>query len=68
MPESDWVRIRQPETGHHITVSRAVLDANPSLTELKQPAIDQNGEPAAPKYRTDKGSARVEASAEKETK
>lgn len=64
MPESDWVRVRQPETGHHVTIPRGVFDATPGLVELKSPAVDENGDPALPKYRVDKGSARDEASAE----
>lgn len=68
MPDSAWVRIRQPETGHHVTIPRAVFDATPGLTELKQDALDPNGDPLPPKYRTDKGSARGEATADKEGK
>lgn len=68
MTDSDWVRIRQPETGHHITIPRSVFETEQGLTELKQDAVDGNGDPLPPKYRTDKGSARSEANAEKEGK
>ena len=59
MPESEWVRVRQPETGHHITLSRVAADAA-GLSPLKQDAVNANGDPRPPKYRVDKGSPRTE--------
>lgn len=65
---SPWVRVRQPETGHHITVSRAVFEASDGLTALKQDAVDGNGDPLPPKYHVDKGSARSENKAPADSK
>lgn len=57
--DTNWVRVRQPETGHHITISRAVFEASEGLTALKQTAVDANGDPLPPKYHVDnKASAR----------
>lgn len=52
MPE--YVRVRQAETGHHITITRANLDRAPSeaYVELKQAATDLAGNPLPPKYKT----------------
>lgn len=62
MPEPEWVRVRQPETGHHISVHRSVAAAH-DLTPLKQSGVDANGDPLRPKYRVDKGSTGKTASA-----
>lgn len=52
MPE--YVRVRQAETGHHITITRANFERAPkdAYTELKQDATDPGGNPLPPKYKT----------------
>ena len=50
---SNYVRVRDKESGHHYTVSRSRFDTNPDLwQELKQPATDSAGTPLPPKYKT----------------
>lgn len=62
MPE--YVRVRQDETGHEITV---LADSDMTgLTVIKKPALDQHGEPAPMKPKTTvakKASAKAQASA-----
>lgn len=49
---SDFVRVRDKETGHHYSVARERYDATPDLwTELKQDATDSVGDPLPPKYK-----------------
>lgn len=52
MPE--YVRVRQSETGHHISIPREHFDAAPSgaYSELQQPGADLAGHPFPPKYKT----------------
>lgn len=53
---SEFVRVRDKDTGHHYTVSRERFDQNPDLwQELKQPALGNDGLPRPPKYRVDLG-------------
>ncbi len=53
---SDWVRVRDTRTGHHITVTARHANANKThLTILKDlPAVDVNGRPLPAKPHTDK--------------
>lgn len=69
MPDPEWVRVRQPETGHHITLTAEQAKAA-DLTPLKQDAVDANGNPLPPKYHVDKGStgkSGAESAAKKES-
>lgn len=51
MPE--YVRVRDKETGHHLTISRSQYDRESDLwQELKQPATDAAGDPLPPKHHT----------------
>ena len=51
MPE--YVRVRDKETGHHVTLLRSQFEREASLwQELKQPATDTAGDPLPPKYHT----------------
>lgn len=61
----EWVRVRQPETGHHVTVRRSSLEAHPGYVELKQEATRADGAPLPFKPHVEKGSARNEATATK---
>jgi hypothetical protein len=50
---SKYVRVRDKETGHHYTVTRARFDASPDLwQELKQPATEPSGDVRPPTYKT----------------
>jgi hypothetical protein len=50
---TDFVRVKDNETGHHYTVTRERYDSDPSLwTELKQAATNPADEPLPPKYKT----------------
>ena len=50
---AEYVRVRDKETGHHYTVTRARYDRTPDLwQELKQPATNSVGDPLPPKYKT----------------
>jgi hypothetical protein len=50
----DYVRVRQSETGHHLSITRANFDRAPegAYTELQQIAADLAGNPLPPKYKT----------------
>jgi hypothetical protein len=50
----EFVRVRQAETGHHLSVTRANFDRAPAgaYVELEQPAADLAGNPLPPKYKT----------------
>lgn len=52
MSNPDWVRVRDTRTGHHLTVT-AKQATKPHFTELKQPAVDRNGNPLPAKPKTD---------------
>lgn len=44
MPE--WVRVKDKESGHHLTVLAQEAALNPDVYQvLKQPAVDHNGDP-----------------------
>ena len=50
---AEYVRVRDKETGHHYSVTRARLERSPELfAELKQPATHPNGTPLPPKFKT----------------
>lgn len=50
---TDYVRVRDKETGHHYSVPRSRFEAKRELfQELKQPATDGGGSPLPPKYKT----------------
>lgn len=50
----DRVRVKDPITGAHITVSRATAKANDLTVLEKVEAVDADGRPLAPKPETDK--------------
>jgi len=51
MPE--YVRARDNDTGHHVTIPRSLLRLRSSaFTELKSPALHPDGSPVQPKYKT----------------
>lgn len=51
MPE--YVRVRDKETGHHLSVLRSHFDLAPeAFVELKQDATYADGTPVPPKYKT----------------
>lgn len=50
---TDYVRVRDKETGHHVSIPRAQFEHEGSVwAELKQDAVDAGGEPLPPKFRT----------------
>lgn len=47
------VRVRDTATGHHITISADLADSDKArYKQLKSPAVDTNGNPAHPKFKT----------------
>jgi len=59
----EYVRVRDKETGHHVSILREQLDANPDAwQELKQDATYADGSPLPPKHKTS-----VSAEAEKQS-
>lgn len=52
MPE--YVRVKQAETGHHLSVPVGHFKSAPegAYQELKQEAVDSAGRPLPPKYHT----------------
>lgn len=53
---AEVLRVRDRETGHHITIARAVFEDDPKrYAVLRSPALDSYGAPQGPKFRTDKG-------------
>lgn len=56
---ADYVRVKDKETGHHVSILRSDYERESDLwQELKQDATDGGGNPLPPKYHT---SASVEA-------
>lgn len=50
---SEYVRVRDKETGHHLSVLRSQFDFNPeAFSELKQDATYADGDPLPPKHKT----------------
>lgn len=63
MPKSDkWVRVTQPDTGHHISIAPVVVASDPAFKvhQRQTDAALADGRPRPPKYRTGKGPARIE--------
>lgn len=49
----DYIRVRDKETGHHLSILRSQFDRNPSAwQELQQPATYRDGSPLPPKHKT----------------
>lgn len=49
---TQFVRVRDVITGHHVTVSRGLVESDPKRwSELKQDATDVNGRPLPPKHK-----------------
>lgn len=50
---AEYVRVRDKETGHHVSILREQFDANPEAwQELKQDATYADGTPLPPKHKT----------------
>lgn len=50
---TEYVRVRDTATGHHITVSAALAARHPKrYAALKQDATDMDGKPLPPRYKT----------------
>lgn len=50
---TEYVRVADVETGHHLSITRGRYDSAPSLwRELKQPATYADGAPRPPKFKT----------------
>ena len=50
---TEYVRVADVETGHHMSIPRRRFDRNPSLwRELKQPATYADGTPRPVKHKT----------------
>lgn len=50
---SEFIRVRDKETGHHVSIPAARYDRERDLwQELKQPATDAGGTPLPPKHKT----------------
>ena len=53
MSQPEYVRVRDNETGHHLSIPRSQFDFNAAAwTELKQDATFADGEPLPPKHKT----------------
>lgn len=48
-PPTDWVRVRDSRTGHHLTVSRSKAARAHYRILGNSPAVDINGRPLPPK-------------------
>lgn len=51
---SEYLRIRDPDTGHHLTVTREQFEAFGGVI-LNRPALDSVGNPLPPKYNSKLG-------------
>lgn len=49
MPENDWVRVTDKDTGHKITVRESAVPHG-NFTVLKADAVDVGGDPLPPEY------------------
>jgi hypothetical protein len=49
---SEFIRVRQIETGHELSVPKSHADAGDGYEVLDKPAVDSAGGPLPPKYRT----------------
>lgn len=50
---TDYLRVKDNETGHEYTVASERYDATPGLfTKVDKPATDSANDPLPPKYRT----------------
>ena len=49
MPENDWVRVTDKDTGHRLSIRRSALPHG-NYTELKQDAVDLSGDPLPPEF------------------
>lgn len=60
MPE--WVRVKDKDTGHKLTVLAQELENNPdAYAELKQDAVDHNGDPLPPEFSDAKSAGTTKA-------
>lgn len=64
---TDYVRVRWAATGHHSTIPAHRYDAE-RHTKLKSPAVDRNGVPIPPKYKTSVAEVASESKAGSATK
>ena len=50
---TNFVRVQDTVTGHHITISASLAKRHGKrYVELKQDAVDRDGHPLPPKYKT----------------
>lgn len=54
-PLPKFVRVSDDRTGHHYTTTRSAAEADSHLRVLSSSAVDPNGNPLPPKYKTAKG-------------
>ena len=55
---TDYVRVKQTETGHELTISQSMYDFAPDAYEvLDKPATDSGNNPIPAKYKTSVASA-----------
>lgn len=53
MSQPEYVRAKDRETGHHVSILRSQFDFNPDAWQLlKQDATHADGSPRAPKHQT----------------
>lgn len=54
MPEPTHVRVKDDATGHELTVTRARFENAPkgAFTVVDKPAVQADGTPVPPKYKT----------------
>ena len=61
---TDYVRVRDTVTGHHITVAAALAGRHPKrYAVLRQDATDADGRPLPPKYRAVKATTQADTEA-----
>lgn len=61
---SEFIRVRQNETGHELSVPKSHAEATGGYEQIDKPAVDAAGSPLPPKYRTtvDKAANKTPAS------
>lgn len=48
---TEFIRVRQNETGHELSVPKSHAEAVGGYEEIDKPAVDSAGRPLPPKYR-----------------
>lgn len=63
---TDYVRVRDNDTGHHLSVPAEAVKNNPSAySVLKQDAVDRAGRPLPPKFKSPSPSTSSQQSEQK---